>query len=140
MSLWKETVRCSAVGFILGPLPFLLVWPENLRQVLVVVTLGVVQMFVAAHQNGHLLPSRPVVATALYLLVVGVPMALASYALTRYGITPTNESLFRLAVILLAATAAAVPLALARRRAGEHSRLARTLRPFDRPKLRGCAK
>ena len=125
------TLNRGVAGFLLGPLPVLLVWPENLGQVLFFCTLGAAMMFMAAHQNGQILRNRPVLAWALCLLAVPAPMTLTTYTLTRYNIMHLDESAFRLIMIFLAGFAAAVLLALARRRAGEHSRLERILRPFD---------
>lgn len=121
----------NAAGFLLGPLPMLLVWPENLGQVLFFCTLAAAMMFMAAHQNGHLLPDRPVLAWAVCLLAVPTPMTLTTYMLKKNNIMRLDESPFRLIVISLAVMVTAALLATARRRAGEHSRLARTLRPFD---------
>ena len=125
------TLNRGAAGFLLGPLPVLLVWPENLGQVLFFCTVGAALMFMAAHQNGYILPNRPVLAWALGLLAVPAPMTLTTYTLTRYNIMHLDESPFRLIMIFFAGFAAAVLLALTRRRAGEHSRLELILRPFD---------
>lgn len=130
-SWWTVFQQCASPGFVLGPVPMLLAWPENLGQVLFFCTIGAALMFIGAHQNGHILRNRPGLAWVLCLLAVPAPMTLTTYTLTKYDLMRLDESSFRLVVISLAGLATAALLALARQRAGEESRLARTLRPFD---------
>lgn len=109
----------------------LLLWPENVNDVIFFCAMGAAMMFMLAHRNGHILRDQPIVAWILGLLAVPLPFIVTAYFLTTSDRVVLHDASFRLVMIFLSVLVATGLLAWIRQRAGNHSRLARLLRIID---------